>query len=701
MDSHKEDVLHKLKFNKIIKNSPKTNFEECLNPPSFDESFFLVKPIILENNQIEIKQEQINQFLLENCEKWIETQVSTKYPAPLKQKQIIRKLSQFSVFIQILIFMKYLIDIFNILLNLFCGLYIPYLKLIESNEKIRNILYFLIFFHFFTILIQNIFSYLQIIKTKRQSCEEKFRFLNEITLKNLTIISFILIYIVENVNLILQIISLYYFSLGYKMIEISTILLIIQRKKFYKTLAIFKVIVYYIYFLHLFSSFFQNTNCDGDFRMKYQESLIININFLTFQANYNVQDSTMNFEVIINQIMALIIMFYTINVIIQIRSKDDCIQNQIKFDVYVLQYYIWHHKGQIFKKLKFYSQISNREFTKQQLAQQDIIKKIYQQIMKDNLKVLEIFSKQFNINLSSKVKSIRRTKDKIKEDKYGLYLILKGQGNLSFATKFNYKKVIESKQFVFGLINCFQKNISEVELELDNQFLLLYIKPEDFYSSLTVGQDFESFHMIKNKIVFEGETSLIDYRCWICNQFHSERKCKILKLEITSNMLNEQNIRMKFNKRFKKKRQRAFKTYMIYKQNDDATIDQSESSVSDSCDQFEIHADDGSGSQKFTDKNLIVTSTIQKDGYTADYIPDKLYEQLKSSHRNIQLQPSIQTSSQQIGEMLRSEIRSIPLHSSQFKFQDLLSVDDIDCLKEYVYFYPEFNISYIISLFQN
>lgn len=28
-------VLHKTEFEKIIRNSPKTNFEECINPPSF------------------------------------------------------------------------------------------------------------------------------------------------------------------------------------------------------------------------------------------------------------------------------------------------------------------------------------------------------------------------------------------------------------------------------------------------------------------------------------------------------------------------------------------------------------------------------------------------------------------------------------------------------------------------------------------
>lgn len=34
-------VLHKKKFTKITKNSPISNQEECLEPPSFFESFFL------------------------------------------------------------------------------------------------------------------------------------------------------------------------------------------------------------------------------------------------------------------------------------------------------------------------------------------------------------------------------------------------------------------------------------------------------------------------------------------------------------------------------------------------------------------------------------------------------------------------------------------------------------------------------------
>ncbi|CAK57831.1 unnamed protein product (macronuclear) [Paramecium tetraurelia] len=703
MRSHNEDVLHKLEFKKIIKNSPKTNFEECINPPSLDESYLLVKSNLLDLNFKENKeQQQINQYLIENCEKWIETQESPQQPASLKQKFIKEKFSPFSQLIKILIFLKYLIDFFSILLNIFCGICIPFLNLIEDYENIRNTLYFLISFHFFTIIIQNQFSYLQLIKTKQPFCEQKFCFLNEITLKNLAIIILMLIYLLEKVDLVLEIISLYYFNLGYKMVEIFTICLIIQRKKFYRTLGIQKAIVYYIYFLHLFTSFFQNSKGDGDFLLKYQESLIININFLTFQANYTVQDSTQNFDVIINQITALLLMFYAINNLIQIQSYQGCIQNQIKFDIHVLQFYFWHHKGQILKKLRLYSEISNREINKEQLAQKAIIKKIYLQILKDNLKVLELFSKQFKICLSSKVQSIRRNKEKLKKDKNGLYLILKGKGYQNLRRIFKCQKQIESEKRYYGLINCFQKNISEVELELDDHFLLLYIKQEDFYSSLTLEQDIESYHLIKNKIIFEGETSLLDYRCLICNQFHLEGRCKVIKLEVNLNLLNELNIRMKFKNRLMKKRQRAFKTYVkfnlnniqaIHKQNGDATIDWSESSANDSCDQFEIHPEDGSTSQKFTDKNSVTSKG--NDGF-ADF--NKLYEKFRNCHTQ---QQASNHSSQYMGEMIRSDFRSIPLQSSQYKFQEILAVDDIDSLKEYAYFYPEFNISYIIKLFEN
>ncbi|CAD8207417.1 unnamed protein product [Paramecium pentaurelia] len=707
MNSQKEDVLHKLEFKKIIKNSPKNNFEECLNPPSFSESFFLVNSIIQYNDLKEVKQDQLNQFLVENCEKWMETQESTQYLSYQKKQQLRRKLSQFSVLIQILFFMKYMIDFLNVILNLFCGIYIPYLKLIEDYENINNALYSLIFFHLLIIFIQNLYSYIQIFKTSNKQNQQRFNLLNEITLKNLTTISILLIYIIENVSQILLITSFYYFYMGYKRIEIFTILLIIKRRKLYKTLAIYKVIVYYIYFLHIFSCFLENSTYNQDFLQKYKESLIININFITFQANYFVQDSTLKFEVIFNQIIALILILYTIDVLIQIRSNDGYIVNQIQFDVHVLQYYIWNHKGQILKKLKLYQQISNKELSLKQFTQQEIIKKIYQSILKDNLKVLKIFSKQFTINLSQKLKSIRKSKDKLKLDKYGLYLILEGTGYLIFENSLKSQKEIESKQLTFGLINCFQKNISEVELEMEDHFLLLYISSEDFYQSLTINQDFESFHLIKNKIIFEGETNLIDYRCWICNGFHQERRCSILKVQLNFTNKNENNFRSNFIKRYKNRRQRAFKTYRLYKQNESATIDQSNSSSSDSEEQFEIYPDDGSGSQKLTEKNIIVTSkgniqipAIQKDGYV-EYITDKLYEQLRNSHKNIQLQPSIHTSSQQIAEMFRPDFRSIPLNSSQYKFQELLSVDDFDCVKEYAYFYPEFNISYIISLIQN
>ncbi|CAD8184447.1 unnamed protein product [Paramecium octaurelia] len=695
MRSHNEDVLHKLDFEKIIKNPPKTNIEECLNPPSLDDSSSLVKSNLFDLNLKEItQQQQINQFLIENCEKWIETQESTQQPASLKQKYIKEKFSPFSQLIKILVFLKYLIDFFSILLNIFCGLCIPLLNLIEDYENIRITLYFLIAFHFFTIIIQNQFSYLQLIKTKRSLCEQKFCFLNEITLKNIAVIILILIYLIEKVDLVLEIISLYYFNQAYNMIEIFTILLIIQRKKCYKTLSIQKAIVYYIYFLHLFSSFFQKSKCDGNFLLKYQQSLNININFLTFQSNYDLQDSTQNFDVIVNQLMALLLMFYAINNLISIKSNQGYIQNQIKFDVHVLQYYFWHHKGQILKKLQRYSQISNREIKKAQLPQQAIINKIYFQILKDNLKVLALFSKQFKISLSQKVQSIRRNKEKPIEGKNGLYLILKGKGYQNLRTKFKCQQQIESKQPLFGLINCFQKNISDVELELDDHFLLLYIKQEDFQSSLSLNQDIESFHLIKNKIIFEGETSLLDYRCLICNQYHLERRCKVLKLEVDPRVLNEQNIRMNFKKRLMKKRQKAFKTYAIHKQNKD-TIDWSESSVNDSCEQFEIHPEDGSTSQKVTDKMCNSITSKGNDGF-ADF--NKLYEKFRNNHT--QQQASIH-SSQYIGEMIRSDFRSIPLQSSQYKFQDIQTVDDIDCLKEYTYFYPEFNIGYIISLFEN
>lgn len=49
-------------------------------------------------------------------------------------------------------------------------------------------------------------------------------------------------------------------------------------------------------------------------------------------------------------------------------------------------------------------------------------------------------------------------------------------------------------------------------------------------------------------------------------------------------------------------------------------------------------------------------------------------------------------------ELLRQDYRSFPLCASVYKFQDILGVDDIDVVKEYAYFYPEFNISYIISM---
>ncbi|CAD8207562.1 unnamed protein product [Paramecium octaurelia] len=707
MNSSKEDVLHKLEFKKIIKNSPKSNPEECLNPPSFSESFFLVNSIISYDNLKEAKQDQINQFLVENCEKWVETSESTQCIPHSRKKQLRKKLSQFSVLIQILLLMKYSIDFLNTIFNLFCGIYIPFLQLREEYENISNTLYILVFFHLLIIFIQNLYSYIQILKTSNTHNEQKFSLLNQITLKNLTVISFLLIYIIENVSQILLIVSFYYFYIGYQKIEIFTLLLIIKRRKFYKTLAISKVIIYYIYFLHLFSCFFELSTESGDFFQKYKESLIININFITFQANYQVQDSTMNFEVMINQIIALLLMLYTIDVLMRIRSNNGQIENQIQFDVYVLQYYIWNHKGQILKKLKLYQQISNKELTQKQLAQQEIIKKIYQSILKDNLKVLNIFSKQFTINLSQKLKSIKKSKEKIKLDRYGLYLILEGKGYLRLGNQFKGQKEIDSKQFQFGLINCFQSNISDVELELEDHFLLLYVSSEDFSQSLTLSQDFESFHLIKHKIIFEGETNLIEYRCWICNGYHQERRCSVIKIQMSFTIQNENNARSNLKKRILSKSQKAYKTYRLCKQNDSATVDQSDSSSSDSKDEFEVYADEGSGSQKVTDKNIILTSkgniqipTIQKDGYV-EYITDKLYEQLRSSHKNIQLQPSIYTSSQQIAQIIQPDFRSIPLNSSQYKFQELLSVDDCDCVKEYAYFYPEYNISYIISLIQN
>ncbi|CAD8117591.1 unnamed protein product [Paramecium sonneborni] len=706
MNSHKEDVLHKLEFKKIIKNSPKSNIEEFLNPPSFSESFFLANSFVSDNNLKETKQQKINQLILENCEKWLETIESASSSAYFKKKQLRNNLSTFSVFISRLFFIKYLIDFLNILLNIFFGLQIPFVYLIEDYENIKHQLYFLLFCHLINIIIQNFYS--KIIRTRKIDQKQKFNFLNESTLKNLSIIFLILIYTIVNISLLLLMISFYYFYMGYKKIEIFVLLLIIQKRKFYKLLAILKAFIYYCYLLHLFSCFFENTSCDGDFLKKYQESLIININFLTFQSNYYFQDSQLSFEIILNKIIALILMFYTIDILIKIRSIDGEIEKQIKFDVYVLQYYMWHHKGQILKKIQYYSQISNKELKYEQLGQKEIIRKIYQQILKDNLGVLKIFSKQFMINLSQKVKSIRKQKNQFREDKHGLYLILEGKGNLSFESNFKVYKEINTKEYTFGLINCFYKNISEVQLEMDNNFLLLYINSEDFYSCLTLSKDFELFHLIKNKIIFEGDTSMIDYRCWICNGQHQERRCQILKIEINIEIINEQNMRSNFKNRFNKKRYYAYRTYLLHKQNESHTIDQSESSSSDSEEQFERYADEGSGSQRVSDKNYIVQSSkgniqipaIQKDVLT-DHIPDKLYEQLKSSHRNIQLQPSINTCSQQQGEMLRSDFRSIPLYPSQYKFQELLSVDDLDSVKEYVYYYPEFNISNIISILNN
>ncbi|CAD8198209.1 unnamed protein product [Paramecium octaurelia] len=699
-------VLHKKKFAKIAKNSPKSNQDECLEPPSFFESFYIDNSGSSSKLQTPNVYDQINQILFENGNRWDEVYGPRKEQQAFSQNRK-KKIQEIQSASQIALLINCLLTLWNNIFKALLSLLLPHLILFEEDERINHLYYFLLFYILIITLTYILCQFIQIKQKEKFSAIYKFKLIDDFIITNILLIGLLLILITSNTQVIVIILSFYFFYEGYNQIEKFFRLLIITKKKYFNYLAISKIIVYYLYLIHLFTCFLYS----NDFQLRYRDSLFININFFTFQANYYVIESYSDLTMIFSQIVGLIMLFNSIDVIIQIRLKKVELLNRPKIDVHILHYYIWHHKGNLLEKLKMVTQLNNNSQLTKQMGQ-NAVKIINQQIMEDYLEISHIFTKQFIINLSEKIKVLRKSKEIDFNKNRGLYLILKGQGLISFKKEGlrQYQQIMIDK--VFGLIDCFQKNISDIKIKLNNNFLVLFIKEEDFKICLNTNQDIETFHMIKNRILFEGDTSYVNYRCLICRGFHLMRKCQVQK-DIYKLILKDyfqQNKRSQVQRRVKREPQ-AFKIYLKkIKQQISVTVrSEIESNESSSHnEQLQVYQDEPTESQKFLDRNIIIGQskgtitipTISKECY-GDFISDKiLLEQMKSSHKQGSIQPSIQPGSQQFWDGFKTDYRSQQLYPSTFKFQDIVSSDDLDTIQEYVYFHPEFNISSIISILE-
>ncbi|CAD8107622.1 unnamed protein product [Paramecium sonneborni] len=705
MNSQLDDVLHKTQFTKIAKNSPKFDQDECLEPPSFFESFFLDKSGQSSKQQIHNIQDQINRFLYDNCNQWADVNEPTKTQKISQNKSIQIKNQEIKSATQIAFFVNCMLTLWNNIFNAFFAFLFPYIVLLEGEKSNTNLCYFLLYYIFIISLTYTMCLYIQIKNSEKQSTICLFDLINYFTIINIFLIVLLLIFIILNIKILAIILSFYFFYEGYNQIEMLFKLLVIQKKKQYKYMAILKIIIYYIYLLHLLTCLIYQ----DDFQLNYRELLLININFFTFQVNYYTIESTSSLSMILSQIVGLIMLFKTIDTIIQIRLNKVEIYIRPYINLHILHYYIWNHQGKILEKLKIFSQLANSRIIKKQISQ-NIMKNIFQQIIVDYLEISQFFSTKFILNLSERIKVLRKIQEIDLHVKSGLYMVLSGEGLIS--NKKEGLKLYEQNKIekVFGLIDCFQKNVSDQKLTFYGDILVLYVSEEDFRSCLNSSQDIEKFHMIKNKIQFEGDTSDVNYRCLICKGYHLMMKCQVQK-DVQKLILmdyNVQNERQQWNRR-KIRKQYAYEIYLKkLKQQISVTASSECDNSEDSSDndKFQIYLDDLSESQKFIEKNLflgnskgtITIPTISKEAY-GDFISEKiLLEQLKQSHKQISIQPSlIQPGSQQLGDCFRGDIRSQQLHPSLYKFQDILGSEAIDSIKEYVYFYPEFNISSIIS----
>ncbi|CAD8093032.1 unnamed protein product [Paramecium primaurelia] len=708
MNSQLDDVLHKKKFTKIAKNSPKSNQDECLEPPSFFESFFLDNSGQSSKQQTPNIQDQINQVLNENCNQWADIYEQRKAQKIMYSKNNLTKNNQeIQSATKIALLINCVITFWNNIFKALLAVLFPHLILLEEDESINNLSQFLLFYILTITLTYTFCLCIQIKQTENFSNLCNFKLINDFTIRNILIIGLLLILIFLNTQIIVIILSFYFFYDGYNHIEMFFKLLIIKKKKYFNYLAITKIIVYYLYLIHLFSCIlYQN-----DYQLRYRDSLFININFFTFQTNYYVTESTSNLTMIFSQIVGLIMLFKTIDVIIQIRINNIELQNIPKINVHILHYYIWHHNGNLIEKFKMVTQLNNSRLLKKQICQ-NIMRIIFQQILEDYLEISHFFTKQFIINLSDKVKVLRKCNELDVNENCGLYLILRGQGQISYKKEGLRQYEQNMIEKVFGLIDCFQKNISDLKIKFNNNFLVLFVKDEDFKACLNSNQDIETFHMIQNKIFFEGDTFQVNYRCLICRGFHLMRKCQIQQdvYKLILKDYHQQNNRRKMQRRLKR-RPYAYEIFVKKRKQlinitTHSEVESSESSSNN--EQFQIYQDEATESLKFIDRNMILGNskgtitipTISKE-QQGDFISDKiLLDQLKSSRKKISIQPSIQPSSQQFGDGLRTDFRSQQLFPSVFKFQDIVPIDDIDTIREYVYFYPEFNISSIISMLQ-
>ncbi|CAD8108114.1 unnamed protein product [Paramecium sonneborni] len=698
-------VLHKTQFTKIAKNSPKFNQEECLEPPSFFESFFLDQSGQSSKQQKNNIQNHINQFQYQNCNQLAKQNISNCKNNKQIKNQNIKCASQIAFFINCIL------TLLNNIFNAFFAILFPYIVLLEGNEKNINICYFLLFYIFIISLIYTVCLCIQIKKQEHQSTVCILDLINYFTIINIFLIGLLLIFIILNIKILAIILSFYFFCEGYNQIDMFFKLLVIQKKKLFNYLAIFKIIIYYIYLLHLLTCLIYSE----DFQLSYIDSLQININFFTFQANYYAIESNFNISVMFSQIVGLIMLLKTIDIIIQIRLDKVEMYIRPKINLHILHYYIWKHQGNIIDKLKNFSQLANSGIIKEKMIQK-IMKSIFQQIIEDYLEISQIFTKEFTINLSERIKVFRKMKEIDMNINCGLIIVLRGQGLISYkkeGLKLNEQNMIEK---VFGLIDCFQQNVSDQKITFNDDFLVLYVSEEDFKCCLNSSQDIEIYHMIKNRIQFEGDTSFVNYRCLICQGYHLMMRCQIQKdfQDLILMNYNEQNDRIKWE-RSKKRRSYAHEIHRKknkQQQQINVTLN-SESDVSEnnsSSEKLQIYLDELSENLKFSEKNIIAGNskgiinlpTIQKISkeVLGDFISEKiLLDQIKQNYQRTSLQQSlIQPGSQQIGDCFKTDIRSQQLYPSIYKFQDILAIDDIDTIREYVYFYPEFNINYIISL---
>ncbi|CAK67846.1 unnamed protein product (macronuclear) [Paramecium tetraurelia] len=267
---------------------------------------------------------------------------------------------------------------------------------------------------------------------------------------------------------------------------------------------------------------------------------------------------------------------------------------------------------------------------------------------------------------------------------------------MGFHIKLLSQKVIELS--LTEIINNQQQGRVKLEQTDSKEVLYFFIEKQILISILQQSKEREVFQMIKDDIIFNNDTSKLNFRCYFCDSFHPTFNCSSFNIKRRFNydqIYQERDPR--YNRKVtKKSRSAIFQQVRSQNMNQITYQGTSNNNVFEqSSDSFEAFSDNSS--EHISSANIGVdqltkqpsTKYLYKEILQADIISDKLTEPIISSTflRNLTSPDNI---------IKRSIIASSP--QQQNCFQDLDSLFEIDKMVEFQDYKTKFNITNIILL---